>query len=402
VADVFISYKREDRRHAERLSIVLEQLGFEVWWDFDLLSGESYRTVIKAVIDQCKAAVVLWSQLAVQSSFVMDEAEYARTQGKLCPIRLDDVALPFGFGALHTGDLSQWDGEIFNPDFQNVVRAIEARTGKKGRLGAAGSSGQAAQAAAAELESFKAAQLAGNDSALRAFLARHPQGAFSGFVKSQLESIEAETKLRERIAAEAVLAERARHAPPEREAPADQSADRSRRSPPRLARTTRPKATAPEPAREEVIQPVEPDPPIVKPTPAPPRPKSNGWIFAAVGVVAVLVAVVGGGAWYMMQQVSNAKDAARDAYAARFNGVWAPQGLSCEDSSVRITAQGGVFTMTPAGGAPASYRITAVNPGGDLTMRGDDGQTFVDRLDGDTLTRQSPDGSTAAMVRCHG
>ena len=74
MADIFISYKREERRLAERLSIALEQLGFDVWWDFELLSGDRYRNVIRAVIDQCSAAIVLWSKLSVDSDFVMDEA----------------------------------------------------------------------------------------------------------------------------------------------------------------------------------------------------------------------------------------------------------------------------------------------------------------------------------------
>ena len=54
MADVFISYKREDRRVAERLSGALQQLGFDVWWDFELLSGENFRSAIRAVMDQFK------------------------------------------------------------------------------------------------------------------------------------------------------------------------------------------------------------------------------------------------------------------------------------------------------------------------------------------------------------
>ncbi len=61
MADLFISYKREDRQFAERLSIALEQLGFDVWWDFDLMSGDRFRRVIEKVIDECSAAIVLWS-----------------------------------------------------------------------------------------------------------------------------------------------------------------------------------------------------------------------------------------------------------------------------------------------------------------------------------------------------
>jgi hypothetical protein len=192
VADIFISYKREERRFAERLSIALEQLGFDVWWDFELLSGDRYRNVIRAVIDQCSAAIVLWSKLSVESDFVMDEATYAKAQGKLCPTQLDAVEIPFGFGQIHTDDLRDWDGELSHPGFQALVRAVEGRVGRKGRLGAA-RHGAEVQAAGAELESFKAAQISNNASALRAFLKAHPRGMFAGFVRGQLETIEAMT-----------------------------------------------------------------------------------------------------------------------------------------------------------------------------------------------------------------
>lgn len=196
MADIFISYKREDRPFAERLSIALEQLGFDVWWDFELLSGDRYRKVIRAVIDQCPAAIVLWSERAVESDFVLDEASHAQRLGKLCPVRIDNVALPFGFGQSHTDDLASWEGELSHPGFQALVRAIEARVGRKGRLGAAAHS-PATQAATAELEAFKAAQIAGNASALRAFLNSFPRGQFAQFVRGQLETIEAEPRMAE-------------------------------------------------------------------------------------------------------------------------------------------------------------------------------------------------------------
>ncbi len=65
MADVFLSYKREDRATAQRLAQALGQLGFEVWWDFELLSGQAYRKVIREIISKCKAAVVLVAGLVV-------------------------------------------------------------------------------------------------------------------------------------------------------------------------------------------------------------------------------------------------------------------------------------------------------------------------------------------------
>jgi hypothetical protein len=392
VADIFISYKREDRPYAERLSIVLEQLGFEVWWDFDLLSGDPYRTVIRAVIDQCKAAIVCWSERSVLSDFVIDEAEYAKQQGKLCPIRIDGVALPFGFGSLHTDDLSKWDGELFHQEFQNLVRAVEGRTGRKGRFGVGHVQPSEAQAAAAELESFKAAQIAGSEGALKAFLGRHPQGAFSSFVRSQMETMAADAKVRERAEVAARAAPDAAPAP----------AARPRRA------AARPAPAAPEPVHDDAgaNEPIAAaDPPIFAPRrPVPRRASPPPWMVIAAGGLALLLAVVIGGGLYMKGQVEHARQAARDAEAARFAGLWAPEGLACADSSVRITTDGGVFTLAPAGAAaaPVSDTITAVDPGGSLTIQSADGASFVYTLSGDTLTRRSPDGNTASMVRCPG
>lgn len=211
MADIFISYKREDRQVAERLSIALESLGFEVWWDFGLLSGQRFRKVIEQVIDQCSAAIVLWSALARESEFVVDEASYAKEQGKLCPARIDECRLPMGFGQMHTDDLTGWDGELSHPGLQQLVAALEAKTGKKARLGA-GRRDEGARERAAELEAFKAAQLAGSESALKAFLAQFPAGAFAGFVKSQIavmaQSGGAEAAEAQACAAHALLRER--------------------------------------------------------------------------------------------------------------------------------------------------------------------------------------------------
>jgi hypothetical protein len=198
MADVFISYKREDRRVAERLSIALEQLGFEVWWDFELLCGDRYMRVIRRVIDECKAAIVVWSNLSVESDFVMDEALHAKEMGKLFPVRLDDVRLPLGFGSLHTEDFSQWNGEPAHPAFQSLVRALEIAVGRPAQLGSAARTPES-EAATAELEAFKTAQIAENATAFRKYLREYPNGKFAEFVRGQIAEIEA--KQGERVTA---------------------------------------------------------------------------------------------------------------------------------------------------------------------------------------------------------
>ncbi len=190
MADVFISYKREDRRVAERLSIALEQLGFNVWWDFELLSGDQFRRAIEKVIDECSAVIVLWSVLARDSTFVVDEATYARDQNKLCPARIDDCRLPLGFGGDHVIDLRNWEGEMQQDGLQLLLRSLEAKTGKKARLGARPRDADD-EKRFAEMEAFKASQVGASETSLRAFLRDYPNGAFSNFVRGQLAEVTA-------------------------------------------------------------------------------------------------------------------------------------------------------------------------------------------------------------------
>lgn len=355
MADIFISYKREDRPVAERLSIALEQLGFDVWWDFDLLSGEPYRKVIRAVIDQCKAAVVLWSVRAIESDFVMDEATYAKSQGKLCPARIDGVDLPFGFGAIHTDDLSNWDGELSHPGFQAMVRAVESRVGRKGRLGSSPRTADS-QAASAELEAFKAAQIAGNASALKAFISAYPRGMFAGFVRGQLETIKAEAQ--STPVARTDLAEAPSQAMPRAPAP-----------PPS------PLQTSPPPSDHEDSAPK----------------KRAPFSIIAIGIAAAVMVIGGAGYWVFQQQESRdraeqqayqEREQARRERQARLAAEQRVQDFATQSERDRATlsaAQQRNLTTAMAGewhkvsgpsGCAAGYRISSVSGQLSLTLWG--------------------------------
>ncbi len=122
VPDIFISYAREDRALAHRLAHALEQEGFKVWWDWDLIGGTNYRAKIREVIAEAKKAIVLWSRHSVVSGFVIDEATEAKKLGKLVPVSVDETDPPFGFGDLHTIVLREPELEI-----EAIVAALHER-----------------------------------------------------------------------------------------------------------------------------------------------------------------------------------------------------------------------------------------------------------------------------------
>jgi hypothetical protein len=103
--DVFISYSKRDRAIAQNLASSLRRHGITVWWDMNLDAGIDFHDAIAAALDAAKAVVVVWSESAVASRWVRDEADRAARQGKLIQSHLpefDPGRIPLGFGQLHS------------------------------------------------------------------------------------------------------------------------------------------------------------------------------------------------------------------------------------------------------------------------------------------------------------
>lgn len=112
MADIFISYAREDQALAKALASDFEGRGFAVWWDTELLGSDDYYEVILAALAEAKAAIVIWTRSSAKSGFVRDEARYALHKKKLVACRspdLDVIEIPFGFQGQHTELVSERD-----------------------------------------------------------------------------------------------------------------------------------------------------------------------------------------------------------------------------------------------------------------------------------------------------
>ena len=67
MADIFISYSREDREFARRLADALERENLTVWWDTKILGGRSFRNAIHEEIDSAAIVIVVWSAISIRS-----------------------------------------------------------------------------------------------------------------------------------------------------------------------------------------------------------------------------------------------------------------------------------------------------------------------------------------------
>jgi TIR domain len=124
MANVFISYAKEDRTFVDSFAAALDIAGHHVWFDRDLRAGP-FRDQILANLMLADVAVVVWSARSIESRYVLDESERAVSRGVLLPVRVDGAELPLGFGDIQTFDLALWSGQADDPAFKVVLDQIE-------------------------------------------------------------------------------------------------------------------------------------------------------------------------------------------------------------------------------------------------------------------------------------
>lgn len=125
MADVFLSYSQRDRSRVQKIVDALAKQGFEVWWDTSMLSGARFRTEIAKQLSQAKAVVVAWSNISINSEWVIDEAEFGKKRNVLLPILIDTCDPPLGLRQLHTERLVGWEGDASAPAWANLVKSIK-------------------------------------------------------------------------------------------------------------------------------------------------------------------------------------------------------------------------------------------------------------------------------------
>ncbi|HEY0370562.1 MAG TPA: TIR domain-containing protein [Thermoanaerobaculia bacterium] len=130
MADLFLSYAREDRECAELLARAMTERGWSVWWDRQIHVGSSFSEVIERELGKAKCVLVLWSQHSLASDWVQNEAAEALHRKSLVPVRIEDVRPPLEFRRLQTADLLDWRQGFSSPDFQACITAIELLVGK--------------------------------------------------------------------------------------------------------------------------------------------------------------------------------------------------------------------------------------------------------------------------------
>ena len=115
MADIFISYKKEDAGRVIRMVEALRAEGFDVWWDHGIKAGSEWDRSIHKELYAAKVVIAIWSNASVAAPWVKEEATVGKNRGVLVPARIDDVDPPLGFMMIQAADLVDWHGDRVGP-----------------------------------------------------------------------------------------------------------------------------------------------------------------------------------------------------------------------------------------------------------------------------------------------
>lgn len=107
MADIFISYSRNDRDRCTAIRDHLEALKVSVWFDAGIAAGSSFDREIEREIEAAKALLVLWSEDSVQSDWVRNEARTGKERSGLIAVQLSECQLPLEFRSVQAEILAE-------------------------------------------------------------------------------------------------------------------------------------------------------------------------------------------------------------------------------------------------------------------------------------------------------
>ena len=121
MADVFVSYSRQDKARAAQFVQLLEGYGWDVFWDQETRAGTIWPKVLEDELGLARCLLVLWTANSVASRWVRIEAYEALQNDKLLPVRLENVKPPMEFRQTQTFDLLGWAGDHNDPRLDHLI-----------------------------------------------------------------------------------------------------------------------------------------------------------------------------------------------------------------------------------------------------------------------------------------
>jgi TIR domain len=127
MADIFISYTKTDQQSAALVSVAFESHGYSVFYDVDLVPGDSWDRRIEAELGSARTVVVLWSPASVDRQWVRNEARDGLRRGTLCPAMIDACDIPVEFSHVQAADLRNFVPNDSHAGWTQLRAAVDAK-----------------------------------------------------------------------------------------------------------------------------------------------------------------------------------------------------------------------------------------------------------------------------------
>ena len=184
MADVFISYKREDRERIAPLARALEARGYTVWWDLELVPSQKFERQIFRELDAAKCVIVVWTARSIDdmglyaSDWINTEANAGDTRGILLPVQLDAQRTHRRHSDRQFANLVGWDGDETAPGFHDLLKGVELHAGARARP------------QDLELSAWQQAERSETADGFKRFLQTHPQSRFADIARGRIVELE--------------------------------------------------------------------------------------------------------------------------------------------------------------------------------------------------------------------
>ncbi len=128
--DIFLSYSRDDRDRVKILAQALESLGWSVWWDRRIPTGQRFAKVIEKQLDESRTVLVVWSKISVESHWVNTEAAEGLRRGGLFPVLIEEVKIPLEFRGVQAANMINWQGDHQDDQWTLLIDDLTAVLGQ--------------------------------------------------------------------------------------------------------------------------------------------------------------------------------------------------------------------------------------------------------------------------------
>jgi len=129
MADIFISYSREDRTTARKLRAVLRERGWSVWWDPLTAPGDSWTPTIERELRAARCVIVLWSKASIHKHWLQVQGAKAARRRILISAVIDDVVPPFVFPTVRPLPLTDSAGALTFIGLQRLFANVGRKLG---------------------------------------------------------------------------------------------------------------------------------------------------------------------------------------------------------------------------------------------------------------------------------